>query len=48
MDMNIKSKFLKSWEAHFGNADLPIAFYHTDLEDGIERVPPPAAHMSML
>ncbi len=48
MDMNLKAKFLKSWEKHFGNSDLPLVFYYTNEENRAEPVPPSSAHLCMI
>ncbi len=48
MDQPLKSSFITSWSKYFGNAELPLAFYYTDREDGVERVTTPSAHMCMI
>ena len=38
MDMKLKEDFLSKWKQYFNNAELPIAYYYTDIPDGAEIV----------
>lgn len=44
MDINIKEKFLRRWRKYFNDAELPITFYYSDRDDGVEAAKPPSGH----
>ncbi len=48
MDSEIKREFVRLWKRYFDGAELPIAFYYTDEEEGVERVEPPSGHRCVI
>ncbi len=40
MDIAFKEKFIELWSRFFGNAELPVVFYYTDIEVNAEMVEP--------
>lgn len=48
MDIKIKEKFIGLWKRYFDGAELPIAFYYTDMEGCAEVVKPPSGHKCIM
>jgi len=48
MDMELKEKFLAGWGKYFMGAELPVAFYYTDVAPGAGYVAPPAGHQCII
>ena len=48
MDMTQKERFIKKWQTYFGEPELPITFFYTDREEGVERVKPPSGHQCLI
>jgi uncharacterized protein (DUF169 family) len=40
MDMKFKEDFIRLWNKYFNSAELPLAFYYTDVEKPEEKVKP--------
>jgi uncharacterized protein (DUF169 family) len=38
MDITLKNSFIRQWKKYFHNAELPIAFFYSDMSDGTEIV----------
>jgi len=36
MDIKLKERFIALWEKFFGNTELPVVFYYTDVENSAE------------
>lgn len=48
MDIKVKEKFIGLWKRYFDGAELPIAFYYTDMEGCAEVVKPPSGHKCIM
>ena len=48
MDLNLKENFTAKWTKYFNGAELPIAFYYSDQEMGIEAAKPPSGHQCII
>ena len=48
MEATLKESFLAKWQTYFGQAELPIAFYYTDLDDRAEKVKVPSGHQCVI
>jgi len=48
MDASIRNRFQEAWSEYFPGADLPIAFYYTDHEDGVPLAPASSGWRCML
>ncbi|MCP4131033.1 MAG: DUF169 domain-containing protein [bacterium] len=40
MKTGLKEEFINKWEKYFGNAELPITFYYSNDNKGVEEAPP--------
>ena len=48
MDREFKERFIKNWDKYFPGADLPIAFYYTDMKDQKAMSKPPKGHRCII
>jgi hypothetical protein len=48
MDAAIRSRFQDAWSRYFPGADLPMAFYYTDREEGVPLAPATTGWRCML
>jgi len=48
MDLGFKEDFIAKWTKYFNGAELPIAFYYSDEEMGVEAVKPPSGHQCII
>jgi uncharacterized protein (DUF169 family) len=48
MDMKIKEEFMALWKKYFNGADLPIAFYYTDVRERVEIMNPTSGHRCVI
>lgn len=44
MDLSLRGNFISRWKKYFGDSELPITFYYTDVEGRAEPVQPGSAH----
>ncbi|HKK21417.1 MAG TPA: DUF169 domain-containing protein [candidate division Zixibacteria bacterium] len=48
MDMQFKSEFEQQWKKYFPQAELPITFFYSENERGIERAKPATGHRCLI
>jgi uncharacterized protein (DUF169 family) len=48
MEVSLRDWFVRRWRKYFDGAELPIAFYYTDREDGAEAAKPPVGHRCLI
>lgn len=48
MKQSIKEKFIEHWAKYFPGAELPITFYYTDKETGVELLKPVKEHRCLI
>lgn len=48
MDKNLRDEFIAKWTQYFNGADLPIVFYYSDRNSGMQVVPKPSGHQCLI
>lgn len=48
MDLKLKEDFTAKWTKYFNGVELPITFYYSDQEMGIEAAKPPSGHQCII
>ncbi len=48
MDKQFRLEFQQQWEKYFPHAELPVAFYYSESENGIERAKTAAGHRCLI
>ncbi len=48
MDSTIQHRFILLWDRFFPHAELPIVYYYSDTDEGIDRAPPSEQHRCMI
>ncbi len=48
MEPALKTGFLEQWRRYFGEAELPLAFYYAERDDGSQKVAQPSGHQCLI